>query len=82
MTFDRRRLRERFRLRRLSLARGPDPAPRVVKARLREASVMSQAVVGVFGALVLAVRAFWAMNFSVASHASSSTICTGGDFIR
>ena len=26
--------------------------------------------------------AFWAMNFSVASYASSSTICFGGDFIR
>ena len=26
--------------------------------------------------------AFCAMNFSVASYASSSTICTGGDFIR
>jgi hypothetical protein len=58
---------------------------RGVWRRLREAQVMPQPVVLAFEALVLAVLAvlrFWAMNFSVASYASSSTICTGGDFIR
>ena len=33
-------------------------------------------------AVFVFLSAFWAMNFSVASYASSSTICTGGDFIR
>ncbi len=47
-------------------------------AVLVEAPVMAQVVAVAFACL----RAFCAMNFSVASYASSSTICTGGDFIR
>lgn len=35
-----------------------------------------------FDATFCLLSAFWAMNFSVSSCASSSTIWTGGDFIR
>jgi hypothetical protein len=46
-----------------------------------DAFATSYAVAFTFAALAF-LSAFWAMNFSVASYASSSTICTGGDFIR
>ena len=40
---------------------------KALEARPREARVMPQAAEAAFLWLVLAVRAFWAMNFSVAS---------------
>ena len=82
---DRRPGRPRSRARRTAACTA---STRVDRARPRATVVAVELRVDVVdehyadAAAFVCLSAFWAMNFSVASYASSSTICTGGDFIR